>query len=213
MSRKSKLLSFILVILCSFCFTSCESEDVVFMPKPRGFFRIELPEPKYNTTSDTLPYFFEYSSHAELAPDSSHLAEPYWIEIYYKDLFHANLDVSYKRIESHEQFKDLINDVHELANKHGVKAYAIEEKISHTKDGNTVIMFELEGEVPSPFQFVVTDSTKHFLRADLYFPSNTKNDSIAPLIKYIKKDMKHMIETMKWNQDFKEKYAWNQKLK
>ncbi len=191
---------------------SCSESEEVFMPKPRGFYRIELPDYQYSNLPDTLPYQFEYSTHAQLAPDSSHLAEPYWMEIYYKNLFHGNLDISYKRIQSHEQFKDLINDVHELANKHGVKAYAIEEQISQTKDGNTVITFDLEGEVPSPFQFVVTDSVTHFLRADLYFPSNTKNDSIAPLIEFIKNDMHHMIQTLKFKPDFQSNYEWNKKL-
>ncbi len=202
----------ICILLAVFGLMNCGGEETVFMPKPRGFYRIQLPEPEYVSTPDTLPYFFNYSAYAQLAPDSSHLAEPYWMEIYYKDLFYANLDISYKRIENEEQFKDLINDVHELANKHGVKAYAIEEQISHTKDGNTVIMFHLEGEVPSPFQFVITDSVRHFLRADLYFPSNSKNDSIAPLINYIKNDMKQMIQSMEWNENFTSKYQWNKKL-
>lgn len=203
----------VILVICSVLgLMGCGSEEITFMPKPRGFYRIELPPAKYINTPDTLPYFFKYSTHAKLAADSSHLAEPYWMEIYYKDLFHANLDISYKRIENQTQFKDLINDVHELANKHGVKAYAIEEQISKTKDGNTVIIFNLEGQVPSPFQFVVTDSTKHFLRADLYFPSNNKNDSIAPLIQYIKNDMRHMMKTIRWNENFKSKYEWNKKL-
>ena len=39
-----------------------------------------------------------------------------------------------------------------------------------TPSGMRVSVFELQGEVPSQFQFYTTDSTKHFFRGALYFP-------------------------------------------
>jgi gliding motility-associated lipoprotein GldD len=61
------------------------------------------------------------------------------------------------------------------------------------------MIFELEGEVPSQFQFYVTDSTKHFLRGALYFRTATKNDSLKPIIDFIKKDVIHLLNTVKWD--------------
>jgi gliding motility-associated lipoprotein GldD len=58
---------------------------------------------------------------------------------------------------------------------------------------------ELTGEVPSHFQFFVTDSTQHFLRGALYFPS-VQEDSLSPVIEYVKKDIIHMLNTLEWKE-------------
>jgi gliding motility-associated lipoprotein GldD len=60
---------------------------------------------------------------------------------------------------------------------------------------------ELSGEVPTQFQFYVTDSTHHFLRGALYFNTAVKNDSLAPIIEYIKSDMMHLINTLEFKQE------------
>jgi gliding motility-associated lipoprotein GldD len=56
----------------------------------------------------------------------------------------------------------------------------------------------LEGEVPSQFQFTMTDSTRNFLRGALYFDTKVQNDSLQPAIEYVKKDMMRMINTLEW---------------
>jgi gliding motility-associated lipoprotein GldD len=60
------------------------------------------------------------------------------------------------------------------------------------------VVAELSGEVPTQFQFFVTDSTDHFLRGALYFNTAMKNDSLAPVIEYIKVDMIHLINTLEF---------------
>jgi len=57
----------------------------------------------------------------------------------------------------------------------------------------------LEGEVPSQFQFHVSDSTQHFMRGALYFKTATQNDSLAPVIDYLKRDIIHLLSTLRWN--------------
>ena len=78
---------------------------------------------------------------------------------------------------------------------------AIEESEIRTPTGDVASVFELEGEVPSQFQFYVTDSTKHFLRGALYFRTATQNDSLAPVIEYVKKDIIHLLNTLKWKEE------------
>ena len=77
-------------------------------------------------------------------------------------------------------------------------AYGIEEGILVTPQGYTGVVAELEGEVPTQFQFFVTDSTQHFLRGALYFNTAMKNDSLAPVIEYIKADMAHLMNSVKF---------------
>lgn len=132
--------------------------------------------------------------------DTSFMAEPYWIEIYYPE-FDCTISVSYKDImNSRDSLIAYFNASHKLTNKHHIKASAIRDIITETPNGDVAILFELEGDVPSTFQYFVTDSTKNFLRAALYFPSSTKNDSLKPVINYVKEDMLHMLNTTTWKQ-------------
>ena len=82
--------------------------------------------------------------------------------------------------------------------KHQVKATAIDERILKMPSGMRASVFELQGEVPSQFQFYTTDSTRHFLRGALYFRTATANDSLAPVIEYVKQDMLRMINTLRY---------------
>jgi gliding motility-associated lipoprotein GldD len=67
-----------------------------------------------------------------------------------------------------------------------------------TPKGYAATIYELDGDVPSQIQFTVSDSTKHFLRAALYFRTATKNDSLAPVISYIKEDAIELINSLEW---------------
>ncbi|MDJ1505458.1 gliding motility lipoprotein GldD [Xanthocytophaga agilis] len=193
--RNSILVLFIsgLVLLASAC-----GGEPDYVPKPKGYNRIDLPDHTYQSLEGKYPYQFEYSSHAIIRPDTFATAEPYWIFVYYPAL-KANLQLTYKSVdEDPKKFQELINDAYRLANKHNVKAEAIDEFIMKTKDGKTANLFTLQGEVPSQFQFYITDTTTHFFRGALYFKTATKNDSLAPVIDYIKKDAMHMLNTLKW---------------
>jgi len=98
-----------------------------------------------------------------------------------------------------QAFAQLIDDAYKLTAKHQVKAYSIEETLINTPAGMQVIVIELSGEVPSQFQFYATDTTTHFLRGALYFQTATKNDSLAPVIDYMKVEVMHLLNTLKWN--------------
>jgi gliding motility-associated lipoprotein GldD len=174
---------------------SCNNRD--YLPKPLGYNRLILPDPAYQSLPDTLPYRFEYSKHARLLPDTSRIREKYWIEIYYPEL-KANIHVTYKRIESEKILREFLDDAYTLTSKHQIRAYAINEVITKTPSGKTAVIAELEGEVPSQFQFTVTDSTRNFMRGALYFNTRVANDSLAPAIAYMKKDIMHLINTLEW---------------
>ncbi|WP_240676223.1 gliding motility lipoprotein GldD [Botryobacter ruber] len=169
-----------------------------YTPKPKGYNRIDLPEPAYRPLQEAHPYTFEYSKYAKIRPDSSLIAEPHWINVYYPSL-QANVQLTYKPLQNDpKQLNDLIEDARKLTSKHQIKAYSIEETEVKTPQGDLASVFELTGEVPSQFQFYVTDSTKHFLRGALYFRTATQNDSLAPVIEYVKKDIIHMLNTLEW---------------
>lgn len=184
---------------CLLAIMACEKN---YLPKPKGFNRLDIPEHAYQPLPDTLPYTFEYSEHARLLDDTTWISERYWIELYYPQ-FKGDVHITYKNLDGEETLKELIDDSYFLTSKHQVKAYAIDDIILTTRSGMVASIAELEGEVPSQFQFYITDSAENFLRGALYFNTKVSNDSLAPAISFIKKDIIHLLNTLEWNKGFK----------
>ncbi|MGI4832837.1 MAG: hypothetical protein ACRYFK_05185 [Janthinobacterium lividum] len=180
--------------------SACSSGDEAdYTPRPRGFNRIDLPPHRYRPLGLGRPYSFEVSRYAKVLRDSSYLAQPDWLNIYYPQL-HANVQITYTNAQRNRQlYNKMMEDARKLTGKHQIKATAIEERILKTPNGLRASVFELEGEVPSQFQFYTTDSTRHFFRAALYFRTATQNDSLAPVIEYVKYDMVRMLNSLKYN--------------
>ncbi|MGB3616678.1 MAG: gliding motility lipoprotein GldD [Catalinimonas sp.] len=185
------------LLLLTGLLAACQSD---YAPKPKGFNRIDLPEPAYQPLELERPYAFEYSRHAEASDDTSGLSERDWLNITYPQ-FGARLSLTYKDLHGDpNRLVSLTEDARKLTSKHQIKAYAIEEMVLKTRTGDPAYVFELEGEVPSQFQFYTTDSTDHFLRGALYFRTASANDSLAPVIEYIKNDIVHLLNTLAWKE-------------
>ncbi len=182
---------FLIIVLLASC-----SGD--YHPKPKGFNRLELPAQEYRLSPDSLPYQFEYSQHARLLRDSSWFSERHWVEIYYPEL-KANIHITYKRLNNREEFlKELLDDSYNLTSRQQIKASGIDELVMVTPSGKTAVVAEISGEVPSQFQFTMTDSSLNFLRGALYFNTRVQNDSLAPAIDFMKKETLHFINTLQW---------------
>lgn len=178
-----------------FVLGSCGSD---YLPKPKGYNRIDLPERGFTSLINDVPYSFEHSVHAKVEPDSFNLAEKSWINLNYESLG-GKVHLTYLALDTDgKDIKTVVNDAINLTAKHQIKAYGIEESMMVTPKGYTGVVAELSGEVPTQFQFFVTDSTKNFLRGALYFNTAMKNDSLAPAIEYIKVDMIHLINTLEF---------------
>jgi gliding motility-associated lipoprotein GldD len=182
-------------VLLLLALASCEQN---YLPKPQGYNRIDLPPHQFETLTEGYPYTLDYSKSSIVEKDSFNLNEDTWINLNYVD-FGAKVHLTYKKIDGKNvDFKSLSEDAFKLTAKHQKKAYGIEEAILITPQGYAGVVAELEGEVPTQFQFFVTDSTNHFLRGALYFNTAMKNDSLAPVIEYIKVDMAHLMNSVKF---------------
>jgi gliding motility-associated lipoprotein GldD len=189
------LLGFMLTLFS--CGTASEEENTA-MPRPKGFPAMEIPPHKYQALENGHPFSFELSMHAVVKKDTFALAEPHWMYIYYPR-WDAFIQLTYKSVEGDRKRLDkMIRDSYVLASKHQMKANRIEDAILTTRDGRKATVIELEGEVATPFQFFATDSTSHFLRGAVYLNTATKNDSLAPVIRYLKQDAIHLIQTLRW---------------
>lgn len=169
-----------------------------YLPKPYGYNYILLPTHTYQSLPDSFPYNFEFSKHAIVVPDTSPTTEPYWINIHYPT-FKADIQITYKPVKNNTKLlKSYLRDAYRLTTKHQVRAYAIEEDIVEMPQGITATVVTLSGQVPTQFQFYTTDSVNHFLRGALYFHTALENDSLAPIIDFIKEDIMHMLYTLEW---------------
>jgi len=190
---------YVLVLLMGLLLAACgHSSSENYTPKPKGYPRIDLPTPSYTLLEPTHPYQFEYNKIARILPDTFARSEPHWIFINYP-AFHASVQLTYKPVQHNiNRLRSMLEDSYKLAARHNIKAYAIDEKKIRLKSGLEASVIDLEGEVPSQVQFITTDSTTHFLRGALYFNTATQNDSLQPVIQYIRKDIMHLLNTLKW---------------
>lgn len=199
MITKISLLRPVLVFVVTVCIYACNSKkEPDYLPKPTGFNRLDLPEHTYQQLAEGHPFTFEYSKAAIIQKDTFKLAEPHWIIVYYPKL-NTRIQFTYKEVNNDpKRLQNMMADAAKLAFHHDKKAYSITDKILTTKSGKKAIIFELEGEVPSHYQFFVTDTTRHYLRGALYLMTATQNDSLRPVIDYMKADCRHILETLKW---------------
>lgn len=189
-----KTAKYILLSFSLFFFAGCKEH---YTPKPKGYFRITFSEKEYQLFDSTYPYRFEYPVYAAISQDRYTQQEAYWMNIDFPSL-NAKIYLSYKTVENN--FASLAEDSRQLVVKHIPKANGI---INHTfsNPANKVYGMEykiLGNEAASPYQFFLTDSTTHFLRGSLYFNKKPNNDSLAPVIDYLIKDVQHLMQTMQW---------------
>jgi gliding motility-associated lipoprotein GldD len=173
-----------------------------YTPKPRGYFRIDLPEKAYRVFNEPgYPYTFEYPVYANIVKDTLFFDQkaenPWWINVSIPQL-NGKIYLSYKEIGRKNVLDKLIDDAFKLTYKHTYKAESIEEQDIHTPNNVHGLFYEVGGNAASAKQFYATDSTAHFLRGALYFYAPPNADSLAPVNKFLEEDMRHLVETLKW---------------
>ncbi len=192
----------LLLLLCALL-VACGSSTPDFVPKPKGYPRLDLPARRYQPLPGGHPYQFDYNTAARVLPDTFARAEKDWIFLYYPQ-FTATVQLTYKPVlNDPRRLKAMLEDSYKLAGKHNIKAYSITEQVTRLPSGQWANLITLTGEVPSQFQFITTDTTTHFLRGALYFNTATANDSLAPAIEYVKADMIHLLKTLRWRKGVK----------
>lgn len=185
-------MKFFVVLSLSILLFACNNSDN-FIPKPPTYLRLDIPEYKYIRFQDDCPYTFETSSLFTInnaAGASCHK------DI---DLGPLNGDMFFSYIQVEEPIARYINYAVDKVDEHKIKATSIidtqyifpEKKVYGT-------FFELQGDVASPFQFYLTDSTDRFISGVVYLNAVPNYDSLKPTIGQLKKDLTHLIETFEW---------------
>lgn len=189
--RNITILLFSVILI--FSITGCKED---YVPKPRGFQRIELPAHTYQTYSSDCGFTFETPIYSVVSIDNHPTAEKCWYNVLYTP-FDATLHLSYKDFKNTEELIKLTEDSRTLVYKHTIKA----DEIYETQIGNAYLngmLYELSGNTATNFQFFVHDSSGHFMRGALYFNVKTNTDSVAPSLSHIKTDIIHSLESLRW---------------
>lgn len=186
----------LILVLCALPF-SCHQTD--YMPKPRGYHRIEFPEHTYIPVANTgCPYTFEKPLYSEWMDDRSRDAQPCWKNLDFPQ-FNARLHVSYYKLNKEVVLSQLTEDARKFAFTHTTKATSIDQQYIDLPEANIYgLEYSIKGNTASNYQFYITDSAKHYLRAALYFNEKPNLDSIQPVLDFLTTDIRHLIGTLRW---------------
>lgn len=203
--------------LISLFFYACNSP---YTSRKEGYYKIDFPQKKYVLFDNSaFPYSFEYPAYAQVVRDSAYFdsasINPFWINVVFPS-FNGKIYISYKKIGGtsvykvktadgkyrdsigKNNFERMVNDAFNLTYKNDIKAYSIQDSVIHTPNDISGIFFKLSGNVATANQFFLSDTLHHFLRGALYFDATPNEDSLAPVNAFLKEDMKHLINTLKW---------------
>jgi gliding motility-associated lipoprotein GldD len=175
------------------------SESPRFVPKPRGYLRIELPEKVYRDYEAVCPFTIPVPQYAEVELFKDRMtADSCWFNLYFPK-YKARLHCTY--LSAHGRLDALVRDAYEFAAKHEMMASGMKRTMleDSTRDVYGII-YDIEGEAACNLQFFLTDSTEHFLRASLYFSNAPNPDSIAPVLEYLRADIFHLTASLHWRE-------------
>lgn len=193
----------VLFSLLAFCLSSCGGGEIP-VPKPRSYPRVLFPEQAYERVStEYCSFSFEKPVTASIQreefffdavpPDSC------WFDLRFAPALNGSIHFSYYPIDSYETWEGLRDEAFKLVGVHNDRASTIEEIAIHRDEQNVHgIAFDIAGPAASPFQFFLTDSTNNFLRGALYFDTEVRPDSLAPVIEYAKEDIFRIVESLRW---------------
>ena len=174
-------------------FAGCDHPTV---PKPKGYFRIDLPQKSYVHFDSPCSYSIEYPEYAVINLHPMAATDTCWMDIEFPSL-KAKIHLTY--FDINDNLASLTELSREMAYKHTHKAEAIDEKLwTDESAGVYGMLYDLKGNTASAVQFFVTDSIRHYLRGSLYFTAQPNEDSLMPVISFIRADIIHLIETLNW---------------
>ena len=183
--------NFIFIFSLSGILISCGEDP---KPKPDAFLALEYPEAAYEVLDVDCPYRFEKNEIASIRGGKT--SNNCWITLDYEEL-NGSIFITYQPVKNN--LDSLLRDAQNLPLKHTIKADAIEgDRYINELQDIFGMFYEVSGDAASQAQFYVTDSVEHFLTGSVYFNATPNYDSILPAASYLKKDIRHLMESLRW---------------
>ena len=187
--------NFLLCGIFLYVFSACGTNESSDIPRPKGYYRIAFPKHAYVSYTDSCPFTFEHPVYSRIMYRGDYRSKC-WPDIYFPQ-FNASLHLSYSPVNNN--LEQILEDSRTLTYKHTVKANDIAEQFIEFPNKRVFgTLYSVSGNAASAIQFHLTDSSRHFIRASLYFNASPNADSLAPVIDFLAKDVEHLIQTLNW---------------
>ena len=168
--------------------------DDAVLPKPKGMLSLNYESASYEKVAADCDFSFSKNKSSFLKKAFKKQQCGYVLS--YPKL-NATIYLTHRKIN--DDLRDLLKDAQNLTQEHVVKADEIIPKSFEDPENKLYGMFyEVLGDAASQSQFYVTDSINNFLLGSLYFNVKPNYDSIYPAAVYLQKDMRHLMETTRW---------------
>ena len=186
----NKIISLLLIFFTIFC--SCVESN---LPKQRAFLRIEFPEPNYIALKEIKsPIDFYYN----LSAADVNAINPKQFSLNYPKM-NLVIDMSLGKLSKAEDLENNFRDFSLTLETHSKKSNGMFVREYEDADNRVYAkIFEMRGDVASPIQFYLTDSTSNFINGSLNLKFKSKYDSIFPTIQYVKNDISVLVESLNW---------------
>jgi len=181
-----------LVLLAFAVLSGCAPDPI---PKPHGYFRIDLPERTFRPWQEPEVMSAEVPEYSTMR-ETRRSEGSRWYDLSFPAQ-RATVHLTWSPVS--DQLDQMIEDAHTFKDKHGAVAARIRSS-RVLRDSSRVFgtLFEVDGDAASPMVFYLTDSTANFLYGALYFNSRPNADSLAPVTERIRADIRHLAETLEW---------------
>ncbi|MFA9205372.1 MAG: hypothetical protein ACEQR6_01705 [Burkholderiaceae bacterium] len=188
----------ITLFFCIFFLAACNSPYTI---KYKGYSKLFFPKKSYQAFDQvSAPYSFEYPRYAVIEEnvnkERTSIQKGKWLNIRFPGQA-ATIYVSYLAMQA-KQLDTLIRDAYTFANNHNNMASSIADSVFRNAQGVEGVFFTIGGEVATPYQFFVTDSTHHFFRGALYYDATPNQDSLTPVNAFLLEDIQHILNTFRW---------------
>lgn len=188
-----KLLPF-LAGICIFLLTACQ--EPTSYPRPKAYPRIDIPSQTTHKTFQTkgCPFTFEYPESAQI---KNLVSDSCVMDLYFSDhdfIWH----MTYRDVKNSGKSRLTHSEEHrKLVMKHITKLSHLQEREMATDQGKG-IQYALFGQVgtPSAFSFGNDD---HMLMTSFYFSKVVNQDSLKPLIDYVKSELEYTATSIRWD--------------
>ncbi|WP_194851462.1 gliding motility lipoprotein GldD [Nonlabens antarcticus] len=182
-------LKIIFIFLLLTVLSSCGENETV--PKPNAQLALQYAAATYKTVDTDCSYSIEVNDKVVvISKDDCSMT------LTYPDM-DATVFLNHRVVDTN--LRQLLIDGQKLSYTHNQMADAISENPYVNPDRKAYgMLYQVEGNAASNVQFYVTDSTRNFLTASLYFNREPYYDSILPAVEYVKQDMIKMMESLKW---------------
>lgn len=183
-----------IIPLLALILIGCSEETLI--PKPPTYLRLELPDHKYDKYTDSCQYSFDLASiykveKAPAGPDSDCHKRI--------NLGALNGTLYFRYWDMTESLSFYVNNANDEIDRHKGKARNVEDNRIIRKNAKVYgTLFHLEGDVATPFQFYLTDSTDRFVYGEVLFNSSPNYDSLKPTLDYLRQDLDQLLETFQW---------------